>query len=50
MEISIQGPVISFVPDDSIGDLLGFNATRINGEYNLSQNPVDMLSFDTNFL
>ena len=29
MEISTQGPVITFVPDDSIGDLLGFNKTTI---------------------
>ena len=27
IEISTQGPVISFVPDDSRRDLLGFNAT-----------------------
>ena len=29
IEISTQGPVITFVPDDSIGDLLGFNKTTI---------------------
>ena len=47
IEISTQGPVISFVPDDSIRDLLGFNATTIYEEYNLSPNPVDILSFAT---
>ena len=46
LEISTQGPVISFVPDDSIRDLLGFNATTIYEEYNLSPNPADILSFD----
>ena len=29
IEISTQGPVITFVPDDSMGDLLGFNKTII---------------------
>ena len=46
IEISTQGPVITFVPDDSIRDLLGFNRTTIFEEYNLSPNPVDILSFD----
>ena len=50
IEISIQGPVITFVPDDSIRDLLGFNKTTIFEEYNLSPNPVDILSFDNIFL
>ena len=50
LEISIQGPVITFVPDDSIGKLLGFNKTTIFEEYNLSQNPVDILSFDNIFI
>ena len=36
IEISTQGPVITFVPDDSIGDLLGFNKTTIFEEYKLS--------------
>ena len=43
IEISTQGPVITFVPDDSIGDLLGFNKKTIFEEYNLSPNPVDIL-------
>ena len=50
IERSIQGPVITFVPDDSIRDLLGFNKTTINEEFNLSPNPVDILSFDDIFL
>ena len=50
IEISTQGPVITFVPDDSMGDLLGFNKTTIFEEYNLSPNPVDILSFDNIFL
>ena len=50
IEISTHGPVITFVPDDSIRDLLGFNQTIIFEEYNLSPNPVDILSFDNIFL
>ena len=50
IEISTQGPLITFVPDDSIGDLLGFIKTTIFEEYNLSPNPVDILSFDNIFL
>ena len=50
IEISTQGPVISFVPDDSIGDLLGFNKTTIFQEYNLPPNPVDISSFDNIFI
>ena len=50
IEISDRGPVITFVPDDSIRDLLGFNKTTIFEEYNLSQNPVDTLSFVNIFI
>ena len=50
IEISTQGPVITFAPDDSIGDLLGFNKSIIYEEYNLSPNPVDILSFDIVFI
>ena len=50
IEISTQGPVVTFLPDDSIGDLLGFNKTTIYEEYNLSPNLVDILSFDNIFL
>ena len=42
IEISTQGSVITFVPDDRMGDLLGFNRTTIYEEYNLSPNPVDI--------
>ena len=50
IEIPTQRPVITIVPDDSIRDLLGFNETTIFEEYNLSPNPVDILSFDNIFL
>ena len=50
IETSTEGPAITFVPDDSMGDLLGFNKTTIYEEYNLSPNPVDFLSFDNIFL
>ena len=50
IEISTQGPVKIFVPDDSIRELLVFNKTTIFEEYNLSPNPVDILSFDNIFL
>ena len=50
IEISTQGPVITFVPDESIRELLGFNKITIFEEYNLSPNPVDILSFDNIFL
>ena len=49
IEISTQGPVITFVPDDSIRDLPGFNETTIYEEFNLSPNRVDILSFDNFF-
>ena len=50
IEICRQGPLISFLTDDSIRSLLGFEATTIYEEYNLSHNPVDKLSFDNSFL
>ena len=50
IETSTQGPVITFVRDDSIRDLLGFNKTTIYEEYNLLPNPIDFLSFDNVFL
>ena len=48
--ISPQGPIISFMFDDSIRDLLGFNARTLYEEYTPSNNPVDILSFDNIFL
>ena len=50
VEILTPGPQISFVSNDSIGSLLGFNEILVWGKYNLSDNPVDILSFDNNFL
>ena len=50
VEITSPGPQISFVFDDSIGTLLGFNEILVWGKYNLSDNPVDILSFDNIFL
>ena len=50
LEISSQGPIITFVPDDSIGNLLGFDKTTLYEGYNLSSNPVDIGSFDNIFL
>ena len=50
IEISTQGPVITIAPDESIRDLLGFKATTIFNEYNLSPNPVDILSFGNIYL
>ena len=47
IEISKQGPLIRFQLDDCLGNLLGFNAVRLYGEYNLSPNSVDILSFDS---
>ena len=46
IEISPQGPVITFVPNDSMGELLGFNKITIYEEYNILPNPVDIISFD----
>ena len=50
IKISPQGPVISFMHNDSIRDLLGFDSRVIFGGYNISNNPVDILSFDNIFL
>ena len=49
-KIAPQGPIISFMFKDSIKDLLGFHATTLFEEYNLSSNLVDILSFDKIFL
>ena len=45
-----QRPKIGFVFDDTVGDLPGFNETILWEEYNLSPNPVDILSFDNIFI
>ena len=49
IEITNKESAISFIPDDSIRDLLGFNKTSINEKYNLSPRPVDIISFDNIF-
>ena len=49
IEFSPQGPIISFMFDVSMRDLLGFNAKTLYEEYNLSQKPVDIISFDNIF-
>ena len=50
IEISNEESAISFKPIDSIGSLLGFNKRTIFEENNLSDNPVDILSFDNIFI
>ena len=50
VEISTQGPIIGFMFDDSIKDLLGFHAFTLYEEYNLSPNPVDIKSFNSIFI
>ena len=49
-EITDSNFLIDFTYDNTIRDLLGFNAVILEDEYNLSQNPVDILSFDNIFL
>ena len=49
-EIIPQGPIIGFVFNNKNGNLLGFDQTILWQEYNLSPNPVDILSFDIIFL
>ena len=50
IEISNEESAISFKPSDSLRSLLGFNKRTIYEEYNLSDNPVDILSFDNIFI
>ena len=50
VEISNEESAISFKLSDSIGSLLGFNKRSIYEECNLSDNPVDILSFDNIFI
>ena len=50
VEIHPQGPIIGFVYDDSIGNLLGFNEIKLWEVFNLSPNPVYSLSFDNIFI
>ena len=50
VETSQTSPIISFVMENSLGKLLGFNETILYNEFNLSPNPVDILSFYNIFL
>ena len=50
VEISNEESAISFRHDDIIGSLLGFNKRTLYEEYNISDNPVDILSFDNIFI
>ena len=50
LEISPQAPIIRFVFIDSIRNLSGFDETILYKEYNLSPDPVEILSFDNFFL
>ena len=50
IEISNEEWAISFKAIDSVGSLLGFNKRTIYEEYNISDNPVDILSFDNIFI
>ena len=49
IEIAKHEPIISFLPDDFIRKFSGFNANTLYEEYNLSPNPVDILSFANKF-
>ena len=49
IETSRQETLISFTPIESTPDLLGFIPSTIYKQYNLSPNPVDILSFDSLF-
>ena len=44
IEISPQGPIISFMFDDSIRDILKLNTRTLYEGYNFSTNPVDIIS------
>ena len=50
IEITDPNFLIDFTYDNTIRDLLGFNAVVLEDQYNLSQNPVVILSFDKIFL
>ena len=49
IEISKQKPLVRFIPNDCIRNLLGFNPTTPCEYYNQSPNPVDTPSFDNIF-
>ena len=45
-----KGRQISFMPDDNVRDSLGFKPKVIPEQYNLSDYPDDILSFDNFFI
>ena len=45
-----RGWRISFVQEANLRDVSGFKPRVIHEEYKVSQNPVDILSFDNSFL
>ena len=49
-EISPQGPIISFMFDDSMRDFLRLNARTLYERYKLSTNPVDIISINKIFI
>ena len=49
-QIKPQGAIVGFVFNDGIRNLLGFQENMLFKEYNLSDNPVDISSFDNIFL
>ena len=50
VEVQPQGPMISFVLNNSNGKLLGFNETILYKEFNSSPDTVDKLSIDNIFI
>ena len=50
IEIHPQGPILAFVFDNSMSNLVGFNETLLYEKYNSSDYPVDILSFDNIFI
>ena len=50
VEISPPGPITGFVLNDGIGNLLGFNETKLWQEYKILPNPVVILSLDNIFI
>ena len=50
IELKPQEAIVGFVYDDSIRNLLRYHETTLYKENSLSQNPVDILKFDSVFL
>ena len=50
IEISPQGPIVSFASDDTFRSILGFRETINYKEYNLSHNAFGILSYDNTFV